>query len=55
MTDITANPSLIQGSPDAGLLANAISKNTWRLDPILGLAYLFNYLDRTSVGFVHCK
>lgn len=32
-------------------LASAIRKNTWRLVPILGLAYLFNYLDRTSVGF----
>jgi MFS transporter, ACS family, tartrate transporter len=51
MTDITANASFTQGSPDAGLLASAISKNTWRLVPLLGLAYLFNYLDRTSVGF----
>jgi len=51
MTDITADTSFTQGSPDAGLLASAISKNTWRLVPILGLAYLFNYLDRTSVGF----
>jgi MFS transporter, ACS family, tartrate transporter len=33
------------------LLESAIHKNTWRLVPILGLAYLFNYLDRTSVGF----
>lgn len=33
------------------LLESAIAKNTRRLVPILGLAYLFNYLDRTSVGF----
>ena len=33
------------------LLESAIAKNTWRLVPVLGLAYLFNYLDRTSVGF----
>jgi MFS transporter, ACS family, tartrate transporter len=33
------------------LLERAIAKNTRRLVPILGLAYLFNYLDRTSVGF----
>ena len=51
MTEITADRSFSQQSPDAGLLASAISKNTWRLVPILGLAYLFNYLDRTSVGF----
>ena len=51
MTDIAADTSFTQGSPDAGLLASAISKNTWRLVLILGLAYLFNYLDRTSVGF----
>ena len=51
MTEITANGSFTDGSPDAGLLASAISKNIWRLVPLLGLAYLFNYLDRTSVGF----
>ncbi|SFM83155.1 MFS transporter [Methylobacterium pseudosasicola] len=39
--------------PDAQtrLLESAVAKNTRRLVPILGLAYLFNYLDRTSVGF----
>lgn len=51
MTEIVANGSLTEGNPDAGLLASALSKNTWRLVPLLGLAYLFNYLDRTSVGF----
>ena len=51
MTEVTANGSFMEGSPDTGLLASAISKNTWRLVPLLGLAYLFNYLDRTSVGF----
>ncbi len=40
-------------APDAHtrLLESAVAKNTRRLVPILGLAYLFNYLDRTSVGF----
>ena len=33
------------------LVQSAVAKNTWRLVPILALAYLFNYLDRTSVGF----
>src|SRR5215475_214347 len=41
----------VQGGQDEALLASAIRKNTWRLVPLLGLAYLFNYLDRTSVGF----
>src|SRR5215468_4265803 len=41
----------VQESQDEALLASAIRKNTWRLVPLLGLAYLFNYLDRTSVGF----
>lgn len=26
-------------------------KAAWRLIPLLGLAYFFNYLDRTSVGW----
>jgi ACS family tartrate transporter-like MFS transporter len=51
MTDVTADTSFPQGSPNSGLVASAVAKNTWRLVPILGLAYLFNYLDRTSVGF----
>jgi len=32
-------------------LERAIRKNTWRIIPFLGLAYLINFLDRTSVGF----
>ena len=51
MTEIAANEAFKEGNPNAELLASAISKNTWRLIPLLGLAYLFNYLDRTSVGF----
>lgn len=30
---------------------NAIRKATWRLVPLLAVAYLFNYIDRTNVGF----
>lgn len=41
----------IEPDAHARLLESAIAKNTRRLVPILGLAYLFNYLDRTSVGF----
>lgn len=33
------------------LLRSAVRKNTLRLVPILVLAYFFNYIDRTSVGF----
>lgn len=33
---------------DAG--QSALRKSAWRLLPILGVAYFFNYLDRTSVG-----
>jgi len=32
-------------------LERALRKNTWRLLPILVIAYFFNYIDRTSVGF----
>ena len=32
-------------------LESALRKNTWRLLPILVIAYFFNYIDRTSVGF----
>ena len=40
--------------PDAtqeALLASAVHKNAWRLVPILAVAYFFNYIDRTNVGF----
>ncbi|WP_321865865.1 MFS transporter [Paraburkholderia tropica] len=29
----------------------ALRKNAWRLLPLLTLAFVFNYIDRTSVGF----
>jgi ACS family tartrate transporter-like MFS transporter len=32
-------------------LESAMRKNTWRLLPVLVIAYFFNYIDRTSVGF----
>ncbi|MFE8646344.1 MFS transporter [Sphingomonas sp. NCPPB 2930] len=31
--------------------ASALRKNAWRLLPLLTLAFVFNYIDRTSVGF----
>ena len=33
------------------LRASALRKNAWRMMPILTLAFVFNYIDRTSVGF----
>lgn len=33
------------------LRRSAIRKNAWRLLPLLILAFIFNYIDRTSVGF----
>jgi sugar phosphate permease len=42
------------GSQKATLSAlqkRALTKTAWRLVPILTIAYLFNYLDRTAVGF----
>lgn len=33
------------------LQQRALRKAAWRLIPLLALAYFFNYLDRTSVGY----
>ncbi|MFJ3055002.1 MFS transporter [Herbaspirillum sp. NPDC087042] len=33
------------------LRQSAIRKNAWRMLPLLTLAFVFNYIDRTSVGF----
>lgn len=33
------------------LRESAMRKNAWRLLPLLTLAFVFNYIDRTSVGF----
>jgi MFS family permease len=37
--------------PDETVLQAALRKNTLRLVPILMIAYFFNYIDRTAVGF----
>ncbi|MBN3724534.1 MFS transporter [Burkholderia sp. Ac-20379] len=36
---------------DAAIQQRALRKNMWRLLPLLTLAFIFNYIDRTSVGF----
>ncbi len=50
-----ANSTMIRPAPvPAELTAvqqSALRKAAWRLIPLLALAYFFNYLDRTSVGF----
>jgi ACS family tartrate transporter-like MFS transporter len=51
MSVAVATASGVEPDAHTRLLESAVAKNTRRLVPILGLAYLFNYLDRTSVGF----
>jgi ACS family tartrate transporter-like MFS transporter len=36
---------------DADIRASALAKAAWRFLPVLTVAYVLNYLDRTSVGF----
>ncbi|WP_425127906.1 MFS transporter, partial [Burkholderia gladioli] len=36
---------------NASLEQQAVRKAAWRFIPLLSLAYFFNYLDRTGVGF----
>ena len=38
------------GAPET-LEASALRKTAWRLVPLLTVAYIFNYLDRTCIGF----
>lgn len=51
----TAQPSTAGVAEDRQdterLQQSALHKNLWRLVPVLALAYFFNYVDRTSVGF----
>lgn len=50
MTSISSN--ITAGSAVGSTLEqSAVRKAAWRFIPLLALAYFFNYLDRTSVGF----
>ncbi|SAK88719.1 major facilitator transporter [Caballeronia calidae] len=50
MTSISTN--MTDGSSAISTLEQqAVRKAAWRFIPLLALAYFFNYLDRTSVGF----
>lgn len=54
MANVTTTTShLPQSQPEvhSGLQRRAMKKAAWRLIPLLALAYFFNYLDRTSVGY----
>src|SRR3954447_1622085 len=42
---------MLQTSPTEAVTASAFRKIAWRFVPVLLLAYVFNYLDRTCVGF----
>jgi ACS family tartrate transporter-like MFS transporter len=53
---VTLNPpsgaDAASSNTDTGLLQqSALRKNAWRMLPTLTLAFIFNYIDRTSVGF----
>lgn len=50
MTSLSSNITA-DASIDSSLEQQAVKKAAWRFIPILALAYFFNYLDRTSVGF----
>ncbi|HEY1794745.1 MAG TPA: MFS transporter [Stellaceae bacterium] len=51
-TDVSPAPRDEAGGTSAALIRRrALKKVAWRFLPILTLAYVLNYLDRTSVGF----
>jgi MFS transporter, ACS family, tartrate transporter len=46
-----AQAATLAPTSDEALQQRAVSKTAWRLLPLLTLAFIFNYIDRTSVGF----
>lgn len=50
MTSLSRTTSAPMLTSDT-LEQSAVQKAAWRFIPLLALAYFFNYLDRTSVGF----
>ncbi|MGC7402952.1 MFS transporter [Pandoraea pneumonica] len=50
MTSLSRTTSAPMPTSDT-LEHSAVQKAAWRFIPLLALAYFFNYLDRTSVGF----
>lgn len=54
MANVTTTAASLPHAETEGLTAvqkRALRKAAWRLIPLLALAYFFNYLDRTSVGY----
>jgi MFS family permease len=47
----SGSPEMTPAAPEADVRRRALAKVAWRFLPLLTIAYLFNYLDRTSVGF----
>ena len=48
---VARDPDVLTRSDPDAVLQSAIRKAALRFVPLLTLAYLFNYLDRTSIGF----
>lgn len=54
MTDVTTTAASVSQAHNESFTPvqrRALRKAAWRLIPLLALAYFFNYLDRTSVGY----
>jgi MFS family permease len=52
MKAASGEPLMLHSDPAVALVRRrALSKVAWRFLPILTIAYVLNYLDRTSVGF----
>src|ERR1700743_2785400 len=49
--DVAGNLDVPEASTSEALLQSAVKKAALRFVPLLTIAYLFNYLDRTSLGF----
>ncbi len=49
--DVPGNPGLSGPAAADAVLQSAVHKAALRFVPLLTIAYLFNYLDRTSLGF----
>ncbi len=50
-TRAVAAPPVAVPADVAMLRDDVLRKNAWRMLPVLTLAFVFNYIDRTSVGF----
>src|SRR5580692_754795 len=51
MQDVAGRPVFAGAELEGAVRSRALSKVAWRFLPLLTIAYIFNYLDRTSVGF----